>query len=73
VLDPYDAANVAASISQELVRQRESFVFETVFSDPVGDKLSFPKETAQAGYTVPLCSVGTSGPAVSEERVAMRV
>jgi predicted ABC-type ATPase len=72
-LDPYDAANVAASIRQELVRQRESFVFETVFSDPVGDKLSFLKETAQVGYTVLLCFVGTSGPAVSEERVAMRV
>ena len=72
-LDPYDAANVAASIRQELVRQRESFVFETVFSDPVGDKLSFLKETAQVGYTVLLCFIGTSGPAVSEERVAMRV
>jgi predicted ABC-type ATPase len=72
-LDPYDAANVGASIRQELVRQRESFVFETVFSDPVGDKLSFLKETAQVGYTVLLCFIGTSGPAVCEERVAMRV
>jgi predicted ABC-type ATPase len=72
-LDPYDAANVAASIRQELVRQRESLVLETVFSDPVGDKLTFLKETAQVGYTVLLCFIGNSGPAVSEERVAMRV
>lgn len=69
----YEGAKVAASIRRELVSQRESFVFETVFSDPVGDKLSFLKETVQAGYTVVLCFIGVSGPAASEERVAMRV
>jgi predicted ABC-type ATPase len=72
-MNPYAAAKVADSIRRELVRQRESFVFETVFSDPVGDKLSFLREAAQAGYTVLLCFIGISGPAVSEERVAMRV
>ena len=72
-IDPYDAASLAASIRQELVRQRESFVFETVFSDPVGDKLSFLTDAAAAGYTVLLCFIGTSGPEISEERVAMRV
>lgn len=69
----YDAARIAGAIRTELVRQRESFVFETVFSDPVGDKLEFLKQTARAGYTVLLCFVGISGPAVCEERVAMRV
>lgn len=72
-IDPYEAASLAASIREELIRQRESFVFETVFSDPVGDKLSFLRDTAAAGYTVLLCFIGTSGPKVSEERVAMRV
>jgi len=72
-IDAYEAAAVAGSIRQELVRQRESFVFETVFSDPVGDKLSFLKDAVAAGYTVLLCFIGTSGPEVSEERVAMRV
>ncbi|HWQ91470.1 MAG TPA: zeta toxin family protein, partial [Clostridia bacterium] len=57
----------------ELIRQRESFVFETVFSDPVGDKLSFLKAAAQSGYTVVLCFIGLSGPETSEQRVAMRV
>ncbi|MHB1673580.1 MAG: zeta toxin family protein [Acidobacteriaceae bacterium] len=70
---PYEAAKVVAAIRRELVHQRESFVFETVFSDPVGDKLSFLKEAIRAGYTVVLCFIGMSGPAVSEERVAMRV
>jgi len=72
-IDAYRAARIAGSIRQELINQRESFVFETVFSDPVGDKLSFFKEAAQSGYTVVLCFIGTLGPEVSEERVAMRV
>jgi hypothetical protein len=55
------------------VQQRESFVFETVPSDPVGDKLAFLKEAARAGYTVVLRFIGISGPDVSEERVAMSV
>jgi len=72
-LDPYAAAHVAEALRRQLVEQRESFVFETVFSDPVGDKLTFLKEAAGTGYTVVLCFIGISGPAVSEERVAMRV
>ena len=72
-IDPYEAARIAGAIRQELINQRESFVFETVFSDPVGDKLSFLKEAAQSGYTVLLCFLGIAGPEVSEERVAMRV
>jgi len=72
-IDSYKAAALATSIREELIRQRESFVFETVFSDPVGDKLSFLTDAAAQGYTVVLCFVGTSGPDISEERVAMRV
>ncbi len=72
-IDPYEAARVAATIRQELVRQHESFVFETVFSDPVGDKLSFLRETAASGYTVLLCFIGVSSPDVCDERIAMRV
>ena len=72
-LDAYAAATVADSIRRELVKRRESFVFETVFSDPVGDKVEFLKEAAENGYTVVLCYIGISGPEVSEERVAMRV
>jgi len=72
-LDPYVAAQMASRVRQQLVRQSESFIFETVFSDPVGDKLKFLKEAAQAGYTVVLCFIGLSAPEVSEERVSMRV
>jgi predicted ABC-type ATPase len=72
-LDPYAAANVANTLRQELVKRKESFVFETVFSDPAGDKLGFLKQAVEAGYTVVLCYIGLSGPEISEERVAMRV
>ncbi len=72
-MNPYAAAKIAGAIREELVRQRESFVFETVFSDPVGDKLDFLKNAARGGYTVLLCFIGISGPDVSEQRVAMRV
>ena len=72
-IGPYEAAKVADSLRQEFVKQRESFVFETVFSDPVGDKLAFLKEAAATGYTVILCFIGVSSPETSEQRVVMRV
>lgn len=71
--NPYEAARVAAALRAELIKQRESFIFETVFSDPVGDKLAFLKGAAEAGYAVVLCFVGIGSASVSEERVAMRV
>jgi predicted ABC-type ATPase len=72
-MEPYAAARLAESLRRELVQQGESFVFETVFSDPVGEKLAFLKTSAQAGYTTVLCYIGINGPEVSEQRVAMRV
>lgn len=72
-IDAYAAAKMADSLRRELLGQRESFVFETVFSDPVGDKVAFLKEAVEAGYSVVLCFIGISAPEVSETRVAMRV
>jgi len=71
--EPYVAARAADALRRELVNQRESFVFETVFSDPAGDKLSFLREAIAVGYTVVLCFIGISGPNISEQRVSMRV
>lgn len=70
---PYDAARIAGNLRRSLVSQRESFAFETVFSDPVGDKLRFLQETSDNGYTVALCFIGLSSAKLSAERVAMRV
>jgi predicted ABC-type ATPase len=72
-IDAYEAAGVAAALRNELVNQRESFIFETVFSDPVGDKLSFLKKANQSGYAVVLCFIGLADATISEQRVAMRV
>ena len=71
-LDAYAAAKVAASLREELVRQRESFIFETVFSDPAGDKLAFFQNAAAIGFTVVLFFIGISSPNISNERVVFR-
>jgi predicted ABC-type ATPase len=72
-MGPYEAAKKADAFRRELVGARESFIFETVLSDPVGDKLKFLRETEKAGYTVLLVFIGIAGPEISDERVAMRV
>ena len=72
-IDAYKAAKVADELRRQLIEQRDSFIFETVFSDPVGDKLSFLKEVERSGYTVALFFIGIENPEVSDQRVAMRV
>lgn len=72
-LDAYLASEIAARLRQELVNQGDSFIFETVFSDPVGDKLAFLKAATQRGYNIVLCYIGLSSPARADERVALRV
>jgi len=72
-VDAYEAARMITALRIEFVEQRESFIFETVFSDPVGDKLGFLKQTAQTGYAVVLCFIGVESADISEHRVAMRV
>jgi predicted ABC-type ATPase len=72
-VEPYHAARLSDALRKALVGREESFVFETVFSDPVGDKVAFLTEAARCGYVVVLCYIGLSGPDQSLERVAMRV
>lgn len=72
-VDPYRAAQLADGVRRSLIDQRESFIFETVFSDPVGDKLAFMKEVEGRGYTVALFFIGIESPKASDMRVAMRV
>lgn len=72
-VDAYKTAELADEIRRALVEQRESFIFETVFSDPVGAKLQFLKDTETKGYTVVLVFIGIDGLKTSEVRVAMRV
>jgi predicted ABC-type ATPase len=71
--DAYTAAKMADALRRGLMGAGESFAFETVFSDPAGDKLKFLKEAIRAGYTVVMCFIGIADPELSETRVAMRV
>ena len=72
-LEPYAAAKLADAMRHELVKRKESFVFETVLSDSLGDKLKFLKDAGASGTTVILCFIGLATPEISEERVSMRV
>jgi len=72
-LEAYAAAGLADALRRRLVEQRESFIFETVFSDPAQDKLDFLKGAIELDYTVVLCFIGTSAAEISEDRVALRV
>ncbi len=72
-VDAYRAAGMAEEIRQTMYRARESFVMETVFSDPNGEKLRFLQQASASGYQVVLLFIGVAGPETSEVRVAMRV
>ena len=50
-----------------------AFSFETVFSDPVSEKINFLKEAVRRGYFVVLLAVGLDSPGKSIQRVALRV
>jgi predicted ABC-type ATPase len=69
----YDAADLAEGLRQTLVEAGESFVFETVFSDPAGAKVAFLSAAHERGYHVALCFIGLDSAATSDDRVAMRV
>lgn len=72
-IDPYEAAKVADKLRRDLLAARVSFVFETVFSDPIGDKLAFLQSAEKDGYSVLLIFIGIEGPALSDSRVTIRV
>jgi predicted ABC-type ATPase len=72
-IDPYEAASLADALRRRLVEHRESFVFEMVFSDPVGEKLEFLKNAEKSGYAVLLIFIGIDSPTLSDTRVTMRV
>lgn len=72
-LSPYEAAELATAVRRELVNQRESFIFETVLSDPVGEKVEQIASYAALGYTVVLIFIRIENADESSRRVAMRV
>lgn len=71
-LDAYTAADVADRLRREFVARKESFIFETVFSDPNAAKVAFLAEAAQSGFQVAVIFIGLGGADLSEQRVSMR-
>lgn len=68
----YEAAELATSIRTALVSLRESFIFETVLSDPVGEKVEQLASYSALGYTVVLIFIHIDAAEESSKRVAMR-
>ena len=69
----YEAAALADQERRQLLEMGESFCMETVFSDPVGDKLHFLKDARTVGYQVVLIFIGIESVELSEARVIQRV
>lgn len=67
----YDAAIAADFIRHQLIKQNNTFTFETVLSHP--SKLSFLQQARQFGYKNYLYFVCTVDPIININRVAQRV
>ncbi|WP_442510485.1 zeta toxin family protein [Novipirellula sp. SH528] len=71
-IGPYEAAEAAAAIRVALVERGESFVFETVLSDPIGEKVEVLAQYAESGYEVVMIFIRIAEVATSIERVSIR-
>ena len=71
-IGPYEAAEAAKAIRAALVQRGESFVYETVLSDPVGEKVDLLAQYSASGYEVVMIFIRISDVATSIERVSMR-
>jgi predicted ABC-type ATPase len=67
------AADLAEKKRRELVAKRESFITETVFSDPVGAKVQALRDAQASGYTVAMVFVCVDSPELTALRVESRV
>ena len=71
-IGPYEAAEAAAAIRESLVERGESFIFETVLSDPVGEKVDVLAGYAARNYKVVMIFIRIDDAETSIQRVSMR-
>lgn len=69
----YRAAALADIERRALVARGDTFVMETVFSDPAGAKLDFLRDARARGYGVAFVYVGLGSAALSQARVIQQV
>lgn len=67
----YKAARLVEQLRRQLLRERKSFCFETVFSHT--SKVDFVAEARAAGYEIILVIVHLESAALNQARVAQRV
>lgn len=72
-MDAYQAADQVAEMRGVLVKRGMGFVSETVFSDPVGEKVGFLKQASSQGFDMQLIYIGIADWKMSVERVEQRV
>jgi predicted ABC-type ATPase len=72
-LDSFEAARVLDAKRARMIEAKQSFVTETVFSDPHGAKLEMLRAAVEAGFDVKLIFIGLESPVLSARRVAQRV
>lgn len=65
------AANYCAQWREECLKERKSFVFETVMS--AEDKIDFVIRAKEAGFFIRLFFISTSHPSINAARIAGRV
>lgn len=65
------AANYCEQWREDCLREKKSFVFETVFS--AKDKIDFIIRAKQAGFFIRIFFIATNHPSVNASRVARRV
>jgi len=65
------AANYCAEWREQCLREKKSFVFETVMS--ADDKIDFILRAKQAGYFIRVFFIATASPTINAARIAGRV
>ena len=65
------AAQFATEQRENCLKNKESFIFETVFS--ASDKVDFLERAKDAGFFIRLFFVGTNHPSINASRIAHRV
>ncbi len=68
----YEAAEMTAALRQALIDRGESFIFETVLSDPIGEKVQQLAGYLKLGYEVVLIFIRVDSVETSIQRVSMR-
>lgn len=65
------SANYCAGLREKCLKEKKSFVFETVFS--AQDKIDFVLRAKEAGFFIRIFFISTASPTINASRIAKRV